>query len=180
MAAMRLSWSGLLSETRLPAEEDAEAPPDPAWLVRNRTEAERDFDRILFATPTRRLGDKPQVFPLEKNESVRTRLTHSCEVSNLARSIGTYLVHGPLGSRIAADAMVEGKPFDESHLKRSLPATLAAVGLAHNLGNPPFGHQGEADIRESLEPEFLWARWRAGPRRSPTTHSGAQRRLPTI
>ncbi|HGN0026093.1 TPA: hypothetical protein ACKRFQ_002216 [Proteus mirabilis] len=58
-----------------------------------RYELERDFDRILFCAPTRRLADKTQVFPLEKNDSVRTRLTHSYEVSNLARSIGTKLAY---------------------------------------------------------------------------------------
>jgi dGTPase len=142
----KLSWVKLLSETRMPAEEDGEAPADPTWLVHSRTEAERDFDRILFATPTRRLGDKTQVFPLDKNESVRTRLTHSHEVSNLARSIGTHIVHSELYHRIVAD-VVDGKFADKARLKRSLPATLAAVGLAHDLGNPPFGHQGEEAIR---------------------------------
>jgi dGTPase len=131
----------------MPPEEDGEAPADPTWLVHSRTEAERDFDRILFATPTRRLGDKTQVFPLDKNESVRTRLTHSHEVSNLARSIGTHIVHSELHNRIVADAVVDGKLADEGRLKRSVPATLAAVGLAHDLGNPPFGHQGEEAIR---------------------------------
>jgi hypothetical protein len=143
----KLCWAKLLSETRMPAEEDREAPADPIWLVQSRTEAERDFDRILFATPTRRLGDKTQVFPLDKNESVRTRLTHSHEVSNLARSIGTHIVHSELYRRIVADAVVDGKFAGEARLKRSLPATLAAVGLAHDLGNPPFGHQGEEAIR---------------------------------
>jgi dGTPase len=94
-----LSWARLLSERRLPKKPVGEASDQsisadediPPWIVPSRTETERDFDRVLFATPTRRLGDKTQVFPLEKNESVRTRLTHSHEVANLARSIGTYL-----------------------------------------------------------------------------------------
>jgi dGTPase len=142
LAEGKLSWQKLLSPNRLRAEEDGRAPIDPPWLVHSRAEAERDFDRILFATPTRRLGDKTQVFPLDKNESVRTRLTHSHEVSNLARSIGTHIVHSELQCRMAADP--GGASTD---LKRSLPATLAAVGLAHDLGNPPFGHQGEEAIR---------------------------------
>lgn len=100
-----------------------------------RTEIERDYDRILFSTPVRRLADKTQVFPLDKNDSVRNRLTHSHEVSNLARSIGT--------------AFVVGNSSFENDLKllRNIPAILAAVGLIHDLGNPPFGHQGEAAIR---------------------------------
>ena len=56
-----------------------------------RQELERDYDRILFCTPTRRLADKTQVFPMEENTSIRNRLTHSHEVSNLARSIGVRI-----------------------------------------------------------------------------------------
>jgi len=102
-----------------------------------RTEIERDYDRILFATPTRRLADKTQVFPLDANDSVRNRLTHSHEVSNLGRSIGTALA---CEYNIAASAP-STKP------QRNLPALLAAAGLAHDLGNPPFGHQGEIAIQ---------------------------------
>jgi dGTPase len=100
-----------------------------------RTELERDYDRILFSTPVRRLADKTQVFPLEKHDSVRNRLTHSHEVANLARSIGTYL---------AFHTNVAAKVTDR---QRDLPAALAAAGLAHDLGNPPFGHQGEEAIQ---------------------------------
>lgn len=99
-----------------------------------RTELERDFDRILFSTPVRRLADKTQVFPLDKNDSVRNRLTHSHEVSNLARSIGIII------------ATKHAKKHKNS--LRNIPAVLAAVGLVHDLGNPPFGHQGEAAIRK--------------------------------
>lgn len=108
-----------------------------------REEIERDFDRILFLAPTRRLADKTQVFPLEQNDSVRTRLTHSHEVANLARSIGTQLAyqHEKLFS--------ENPPLKrEGKLTRTLPSLLAAIGLAHDLGNPPFGHQGESAIQD--------------------------------
>ena len=106
-----------------------------------RHELERDYDRILFCTPTRRLADKTQVFPMEENAAIRNRLTHSHEVSNLARSIGV---------RIAFDhaRKVFGDDHEKLQVKRSVPALLAAVGLAHDLGNPPFGHQGEVAIRE--------------------------------
>ena len=77
-----LKWESLLSECK-------RKPKDEKNNIKgNRSQAERDFDRILFATPTRRMADKTQIFSLEKNDSVRTRLTHSYEVSNLARSIG--------------------------------------------------------------------------------------------
>lgn len=97
-----------------------------------RLEAERDYDRILFCTPVRRMADKTQVFPLEKNDSVRTRLTHSLEVSCLARSMGYAALNNPKLS---------------SGLERIIPPILAAVGLAHDLGNPPFGHMGEFSIQ---------------------------------
>ncbi len=68
----RLAWGRLLCDQRFPKNvlDLPRAEADPDWLVNSRTEPERDFDRILFATPTRRLGDETQVFPLEKNESV--------------------------------------------------------------------------------------------------------------
>jgi dGTPase len=100
-----------------------------------RTEIERDYDRILFCTPLRRLADKTQVFPLDRNASVRTRLTHSHEVSNLARSIGTTLV---FNHHIGSDC---------PNALRNIPALLATIGLVHDLGNPPFGHQGEGAIQ---------------------------------
>ena len=147
----RLDWAKLLSDTRLPRSEKGAEGHDagnaPDWLVSSRTESERDFDRILFSTPTRRLGDKTQVFPLEKNESVHTRLTHSHEVSNLARSIGTHLINSPLGKRIIEEAGARNPKLSEPDVKRAVPAILAAAGLAHDLGNPPFGHQGELAIR---------------------------------
>jgi len=100
-----------------------------------RTEIERDYDRILFCTPVRRMADKTQVFPLDKNDSVRNRLTHSHEVSNLARSFGTTLVHSFSIAKGAHNSL------------RDIPALLAAIGLVHDLGNPPFGHQGESAIQ---------------------------------
>jgi dGTPase len=106
-----------------------------------RTELERDYDRILFAAPTRRLADKTQVFPMEENDSVRTRLTHSHEVSNLARSIGVRLAFEHAET-------VFGVKHDQLEVKRNIPPLLAAVGLAHDLGNPPFGHQGELAIQQ--------------------------------
>ncbi|MFW6323145.1 MAG: dGTP triphosphohydrolase [Guyparkeria sp.] len=99
-----------------------------------RTAIERDYDRVLFSTPVRRMADKTQVFPLDRSDSVRTRLTHSHEVANLARSVGIDLV---FNRRVAA-----GLP----EALRDVPALLATIGLAHDLGNPPFGHQGEDAI----------------------------------
>lgn len=109
--------------------------PKLSYVEEVRTEFERDYDRILFSTPVRRLADKTQVFPLEKLDSIRTRLTHSYEVANLARSIGVYLASKTsIFSDLGPEAI------------RNVPSILAASGLAHDLGNPPFGHQGEEAI----------------------------------
>ncbi|WP_134727222.1 dGTP triphosphohydrolase [Paracoccus luteus] len=134
-----MDWDRLLSGERLGdllgREKPKGKPPGPAFADGQfRLPQERDHDRILFSTPFRRMGDKTQVFPLESIESIRTRLTHSYEVANLARSLGLEIAH-TLSDRLPAHAI------------RVLPATLAAVGLAHDIGNPPFGHQGEFAIR---------------------------------
>lgn len=102
-------------------------------LQDHRIPFEHDYDRLLFSTPVRRLADKTQVFPLDRNDAVRTRLTHSHEVANLARSMGVRLIS-------------EGVEFAGMPDARAVPAILSAIGLAHDLGNPPFGHQGEAAI----------------------------------
>src|SRR5260370_16898374 len=83
-----LEWSKLLNHVR---RKELHGSTESMGTGAGRTEFERDYDRILFATPTRRLADKTQVFPMEAHDSVRTRLTHSHEVSNLARSIGVRL-----------------------------------------------------------------------------------------
>ena len=95
---------------------------------------QQDYDRLLFSTPVRRLADKTQVWPMDENDGVRSRLTHSHEVANLARSIGTRAF------RTAKTA------FGQVCLYETIQPMLSAIGLAHDLGNPPFGHQGEVAI----------------------------------
>lgn len=131
MIKTRLSWQKLLSPRRR-----KDGARKKRGFGGERTEQERDYDRILFSAPVRRLADKTQVFPLDRDDSVHTRLTHSHEVSNLARSIGVNLVFNH--DLFPASVM----PL------RNVPATLAAAGLVHDLGNPPFGHQGEASIQD--------------------------------
>jgi len=99
-----------------------------------RSRFQQDYDRLLFSTPVRRLSDKTQVWPMDENDGVRTRLTHSHEVANLARSIGTR-IHSS-----------NSKLFGAADLHNVVQPMLSAIGLAHDLGNPPFGHQGEAAI----------------------------------
>lgn len=133
-----LRWDLLLNQAR---RKELDGNKGSMGTGKSRTEFERDYDRILFSAPTRRLADKTQVFPMEENDSVRNRLTHSHEVSNLARSIGVRLAFEH------ADK-VFGKNHESLHVKRNVPAILAAVGLAHDLGNPPFGHQGEIAMQQ--------------------------------
>src|SRR5690606_11266309 len=114
-----------------------------------RSEFQHDYDRLLFSTPVRRLADKTQVWPMEENDSVRTRLTHSHEVANLARSIGVrvYLTNSEKfeHSGIGSDAVLN-----------VIQPILLATGLGHDLGNPPFGHQGEAAIGRWFEKRKEW------------------------
>lgn len=136
MPDSRLIWDKLLTPTRRKA---IGGGSESIGTGIGREEVERDYDRILFAAPTRRLADKTQVFPQDPSDSVRTRLTHSHEVSNLARSIGVRLAYEHRKE-------VFGDYADEAKVERTVPAVLAAAGLAHDLGNPPFGHQGEASM----------------------------------
>lgn len=109
----------------------------------HRTPFEKDYDRLLYSTPVRRLADKTQVFPLDKNDSIRTRLTHSHEVANLASSMGKNLIrkHSEIFSNI------------ENPESKILPI-LSTIGLMHDLGNPPFGHGGEKAISHWFEKKF--------------------------
>lgn len=132
-----LNWENLLNQNR---PRDLAAEQLGVGTGAGRTEMERDYDRILFSTPVRRLADKTQVFPMEDHDSVRTRLTHSHEVANLARGIGVRL-------SFEHSEAIFGSSARNLNLQRNVPACLAAVGLAHDLGNPPFGHQGEVAIQ---------------------------------
>jgi dGTPase len=102
---------------------------------------EVDYDRIIFSAAFRSLQDKTQVIPMSKTDFVHTRLTHSLEVSVVGRSIG----------RLVGKKIIEKYP----HLKEihgyqanDFGAIVAAASLAHDIGNPPFGHSGEKAIGE--------------------------------
>lgn len=132
-----MEWQSLLNSKRRKQKPHSSGS---STLGHGRQEIERDYDRLLFAAPTRRLADKTQVFPLEENDSIRTRLTHSHEVANFARGIGMRLA-------FEMKDHIFGELPPGICVERDVPALLAAIGLAHDLGNPPFGHQGEAAIR---------------------------------
>ncbi|MCY4635475.1 MAG: dNTP triphosphohydrolase [Acidobacteria bacterium] len=122
-----MKWTDLLNAGR---RRTTTCPNDP------RVEFERDFDRSVFSTPVKRLQDKAQVFPLEAHDGVRTRLTHSLEVSSVARGLAT---------RTAECLLKQGKI--SPGMDRYIEAIAATCGLIHDLGNPPFGHAGEDAIR---------------------------------
>jgi len=106
-----------------------------------RTSFLRDYDRIIFSSAFRRLQNKTQVFPLPGPVFVHNRLTHSLEVASVGRSLGKA-VGDALGARY--DHL--GEEFKEFY-KYELPSVIAAGCLAHDIGNPPFGHSGEDAIR---------------------------------
>src|SRR5215471_13407587 len=124
---MAMNWTKLLNPNR---RRQTTSPGD------HRLEFERDFDRSVFSTPVKRLQDKAQVFPLEPHDAVRTRLTHSLEVSSVARGLATR----------AAKWLLEQREITPG-MDRSIEAIAATCGLIHDLGNPPFGHAGEDAIR---------------------------------
>lgn len=118
-------------------------------LYDGRNEFENDFTRIILSPHFRRLQDKAQVFPYDDSDFVRTRLTHSLEVSNFAHSLG-----------LSVETKLSKKGLYPSKLKGQLSSLLATAGLCHDIGNPPFGHFGEECIQTffksvSKESEFL-------------------------
>ncbi len=110
---------------------------DPREL---RSEFARDYHRIINSASFRRLQDKTQVFPLDSSDFVRTRLTHSLEVSSIARSLGQNV-----GEAITCD--IKDPDFLPEY-KAYICDILQCAGLIHDIGNPPFGHFGETTIRE--------------------------------
>src|SRR5262245_34468849 len=125
-----LEWRDLLPDTRAGDAGSASAARSPF---------QRDHDRILFSGPFRRLADKTQVFPLPVDDHVHSRLTHSLEVATIGRSLGTLVGRKLLAAGVAL-------PQGRDH--RDVGDCVAAACLAHDLGNPPFGHVGESAIQE--------------------------------
>ena len=105
-----------------------------------RSEFEKDYHRIIGSASFRRLQDKTQVFPLDQSDFIRTRLTHSLEVSSFCKS---------LGQNIARKIITEIKDESfEAGFQQDICDILQCAGLLHDIGNPPFGHFGESVIRE--------------------------------
>lgn len=120
-----------------------------------RSEFEKDYQRIIGSASFRRLQDKTQVFPLDKSDFIRTRLTHSLEVSSFAKSLGQNI-----GENILAFHRDTGFT---PQMKEDICNILQCAGLIHDIGNPPFGHFGEVEIREWFERELSVRRFRGMP-----------------
>ncbi|MFM0173650.1 deoxyguanosinetriphosphate triphosphohydrolase [Paraburkholderia sediminicola] len=131
--AISMDWQKLLSARRLGVDADIA----PAQDIRS--EFVRDYDRLIFSSAFRRLQDKTQVFPLAKSDYVRTRLTHSLEVASVGRSLGF------LAGKAIQDEEPSTSGIVDAH---DIGAIVSAACLAHDIGNPPFGHAGESAIQE--------------------------------
>jgi len=126
-----MNWQNLLSARRF---------SDKSPNIRhdkNRSRFEQDFDRIIFSQPFRKLQDKTQVFPLPEDDFVHTRLTHSLEVSSVGRS---------LGKNAGFFVLEKYQELNELYSVHDFGSIVASASLAHDLGNPPFGHAGEDGI----------------------------------
>src|SRR5690554_6603700 len=124
-----MNWEQLLSIKRFGMEDYENGN------IENRTEYQRDYDRLIFSSPFRRLQNKTQVFPLPGSVFVHNRLTHSLEVSSVGRSLGENV----------ARELRKKHPQTDAHLEE-IGSIVSAACLAHDLGNPPFGHSGEEAI----------------------------------
>lgn len=130
-----MNWEQLLSTKRR-----REGSGSNVRNIDLRSEFERDYHRIIGSASFRRLQDKTQVFPLDKSDFIRTRLTHSLEVSSFARS---------LGHNIGENILVHKKDYSFTPgMKDDICNILQCAGLIHDIGNPPFGHFGEDAIRD--------------------------------
>jgi dGTPase len=126
-----MNWQQLLSSNRA-GSKNIDAKPD-------RSEFEKDFDRIIFSLPFRRLQDKTQVFPLPEDDFVHNRLTHSLEVASVGRSLG----------KLAGDKILQkNQELIDQVTASDFGAIVSAASLAHDVGNPPFGHSGENAISD--------------------------------
>lgn len=129
-----MKWNELLNPQRIREGKQKRGSGDL------RTEFEKDYHRIIGSASFRRLQDKTQVFPLDKSDFIRTRLTHSLEVSSFAKS---------LGQNVAQKIIKEIRdPAFLPEYQGDMCDILQCAGLLHDIGNPPFGHFGEVVIRE--------------------------------
>ena len=132
-----MDWIKLLNDTRFGTNKQTQEKV-------NRTTFQRDFDRVVFSSAFRRLQSKTQIFPLPKDDFIHTRLTHSLEASCVGRSLGS----------IVGAEVIRRNPeyFAQADItSETFAAIVASACLAHDIGNPPFGHSGEDAISSYFE-----------------------------
>ncbi len=126
-----MDWKHLLSITRY-GQEDRKQDKNKSV----RSEFQRDYDRLIFSSPFRRMQNKTQVFPLPGSVFVHNRLTHSLEVASIGRSLGNMV----------SEKLLQKSSFSGIHELHEIGTIVATACLAHDMGNPPFGHSGEKAI----------------------------------
>ena len=126
-----MNWQQLISNKRLGQEYRHPERHD------DRSEFKRDYDRLIFSAPFRRLQNKTQVFPLPGSIFVHNRLTHSLEVASVGMSLGNDVVR----------QLTQRHPDLQGTLLEEAGTIVSAACLAHDMGNPPFGHSGEKAIQ---------------------------------
>ena len=126
-----MDWTRLITNKRLGQEDHHSERHD------DRSEFKRDYDRLIFSAPFRRLQNKTQVFPLPGSIFVHNRLTHSLEVASVGMSLGNDV----------RKQLLQRHPELKGTLFEEIGTIVSAACLAHDLGNPPFGHSGEMAIR---------------------------------
>lgn len=138
-----MEWKDLLS-----LERQVEKESEPAEFDKYPVEEfEKDYFAIVSSSAFRRLQDKTQVFPLDKSDFVRTRLTHSIEVSTIAKQLGMMVTENTTGY------LQDDFKKNPIYAKR-IPIILSCAGLLHDIGNPPFGHFGEVVIGDWFRNEL--------------------------
>lgn len=138
---MSMNWSQLLSDKRFGMEEYADRKHD-------RSDFQRDYDRLIFSSPFRRLQNKTQVFPLPGHIFVHNRLTHSLEVSCVGRSLGNNV----------GRELQKKYPGTDANFS-DIGSIVSAACLAHDMGNPPFGHSGERAISAFFSEGGIGKKW---------------------
>ena len=131
MTVQKTDWRSFLSDERIGSSSRSTSVADPL-----RSEFHKDYDRIIFSSAFRRLSDKTQVVPFPQSDYTRRRLTHSLEVSCVGRSLATEIYSQP---ESGISSVVSQGDFE---------AIVATACLAHDIGNPPFGHFGEKAIQD--------------------------------
>jgi dGTPase len=126
-----MDWKQLLSAKRLGMESRGYGQAEE-----DRSQFQRDYDRIIFSAAFRRMQNKTQVFPLPGRIFVHNRLTHTLEVASVGRSLGNRL----------AEMLFSRQELTDPAMLNAIGSVVSAACLAHDMGNPPFGHSGESAI----------------------------------